>query len=64
MHTKVVLFLFVGWALVSTSCKREPSPSDQCEESPSEAACRKCCKQASASGATWVDSECACLAKR
>jgi hypothetical protein len=64
MQAKVVLFLIVPWVLASASCKSAPSPSDRCEDSSSEAACRQCCKQVSAPGATWVDSECACLPVR
>jgi hypothetical protein len=64
MRTKLALLLIVPLALLGTSCKSEPSLSDRCEDSSSEAACRQCCKQVGASGATWVDSECACLAVR
>jgi hypothetical protein len=51
-------------ALASAGCSRDASPSDRCEDVDDEEACRQCCQQAGAQGATWVDSECACLTPR
>ena len=64
MRSNALLALLGTLALAMAGCRSAPSPTDQCEDAPTEAACRECCQQVGTSGATWVDRECACLAAR
>jgi hypothetical protein len=61
MTTKAAWVLALAASSVALGCDKGERGDRTCEDSPSEQACRQCCQAAGAPGATWVDSECACL---